>query len=145
MKPTICTARRTTNNQAAMNSENNTCCSCAGKVAWAVAVIGAILIVVFLDRELKRYTAPPPLDAGRAEERSKTLAEIHNTEASDLDHTGWMDPTKGLVRLKIDDAMKLMEQKWKDPAAARKDLIARTEKANPPPPPPPPAKKSEFE
>ena len=128
-----------------MNSENNTCCSYAGKVAWAVAVIGAILIVVFLDRELKRYTAPPPLDAGRAEERSKTLAEIHNTEASDLDHTGWMDPTKGLVRLKIDDAMKLMEQKWKDPAAARKDLIARTEKANPPPPPPPPAKKSEFE
>jgi hypothetical protein len=128
-----------------MNSENNTCCSCAGKVAWAVAVIGAILIVVFLDRELKRYTAPPPLDAGRAEERSKTLAEIHNTEASDLDHTGWMDPTKGLVRLKIDDAMKLMEQKWKDPAAARKDLIARVEKANPPPPPQAPPPKSQFE
>jgi len=128
-----------------MNSENNNCCSCAGKVAWAVAVIGAILIVVFLDRELKRYTAAAPIDAGRAEERSKTLAEIHNTEAADLDHTGWIDPTKGLVRLKIDDAMKLTEQKWKDPAAARKDLIARTEKANPPPPPPPPAKKSDFE
>jgi hypothetical protein len=126
-----------------MNSENNNCVSnCAGKVAWAVAVIGAIFIVVFLDRQLKRSTAAPPVDAGRAEERAKALAEIHNTEADELGHTGWIDPTKGLVRLKIEDAMKLTEQKWKDPAAARKDLIARVEKANPPPAPPP---KSQFE
>ena len=110
-----------------------------------MAVIGAILIVVFLDRELKKQTAAAPIDAGRAEERAKALAEIRNAEADALDHTGWIDPTKGLVRLKIDDAMKLVEQKWKDPAAARKDLIARVEKANPPPPPPPPPKKSDFE
>jgi hypothetical protein len=129
-----------------MNSENKNCCSnCAGKVAWAAAIIGAILIVVFLDRQLKSYTAAPPVNAARAAERAKTLAEIRNTEASDLDHTGYIDPTKGLVRLKISDAMALTEQKWKDPAAARKDLIARVEKANPPPPPPPPPKKSEFE
>jgi len=129
-----------------MNSENKDCCSnCAGKVAWAVAVIGAIFIVVFLDHELKKYTAAPPVDAGRAEERSKALAEIRNTEADALDHTGWIDQTKGLVRLKVDDAIKLTEQKWKDPAAARKDLIARVEKANPPPPPPAPPKKSDYE
>jgi hypothetical protein len=129
-----------------MNSENKDCCSnCAGKVAWAVAVIGAILIVAFLDRELKKSTAAPPIDAGRAEERAKTLAEIRNTEASDLDHTGWIDQTKGLVRLKIDDAKKLTEQKWKNPAAARADLISRVEKANPPPPAPTPPPKSEFE
>jgi hypothetical protein len=129
-----------------MNSENKDCCSkCAGKVAWAVAVIGAILIVAFLDHELKKYTAAPPVDAGRAEERAKALAEIRQTEAVALDQTGWIDQTKGLVRLKVDDAIKLTEQKWKDPAAARKDLIARVEKANPPPPPPAPPKKSEFE
>jgi hypothetical protein len=126
-----------------MNSENNNCSSnCAGKVAWAVAIIGAILIVCFLDRQLKRFVAAPPVDAGRAEERAKALAEIHNTEADRLDHTGWVDPTKGLVRLKIDDAMKLTEQAWKNPAKARADLMARVEKANPPPPPP---KKSDFE
>ena len=129
-----------------MNSENKDCCSnCAGKVAWAVAVIGAILIVAFLDRELKKSTAAPPIDAGRAEERAKTLAEIRNTEAEALDHTGWMDQTKGLVRLKIDDAMKLTEQKWKNPATARADLISRVDKANPPPPAPTPPPKSEFE
>lgn len=129
-----------------MNSENKDCCNnCAGKAAWAVAVIGAILAVVFINHQLKKQTAGPAVDAGRAEERAKALAEIHNTEADQLDHTGWVDSTKGLVRLKIDDAMKLTEQKWKDPAAARKDLIARVEKANPPPPPPPPPKKSDFE
>lgn len=126
-----------------MNSENNNCASnFAGKVAWAVAVIGAILIVVFLDRELKKYTAAPPVDAGRAEERAKALAEIHNAEADALDHTGWIDQPHGVVRLKIDDAMKLTEQKWKDPAAARKNMLSRVEKANPPPPPPP---KSAYE
>jgi len=49
------------------------------------------------------------------------------------------------VRLKIEDAMALTESKWKDPAAARTDLLARVEKANPPPPPPPPVKPSAFE
>src|ERR1700755_2625066 len=111
-----------------MNSETNNCCSCAGKIAYAVAVLGAILIVVFLDRELKKYTAAPPVNAGRAEERSKALAEIRNTEADALNNTGWIDPTKGIVRLKIDDAMKLAEQEWKNPAAARSDLIKRVEK-----------------
>jgi hypothetical protein len=128
-----------------MNSETNNSSSCASKLAYAVAVLGAILIVVFLDRELKKYTAAPAVNAGRAEERAKALAEIRNAENTALNDTGWIDPTKGLVRLKIEDAMKLAEQEWKNPAAARADLIARVEKANPPPPPPPPPVKSEFE
>jgi hypothetical protein len=128
-----------------MNSENKNCCSWGAGIAYAIAVLGAILIVVFLDRELKEHTAAPAVDAGRAEERSKALAEIRNTEADALNNTGWVDPTKGIVRLKIDDAMNLVEQEWKNPAAARSNLLERVEKANPPPPPPPPPKKSEFE
>src|SRR6185312_8963162 len=101
-----------------MNSENKSCCSCTAKVAYAIAVIGAILIVVFLDRQLKKYTAAPAVDAGRAEERAKDLAEIHNAEAEALNNTGWIDQSKGVVRLKIDDAMQLMEESWKNPPAA---------------------------
>lgn len=128
-----------------MNSETNKCCSCAGKLAYALAVIGAILIVVFLDRELKKYTQAPPVDAGRAEERAKALAEIRNAEADALNNTGWIDQSKGILRLKIDDAMQLMEREWKNPAAARSNMLARVEKANPPPPAPAPAKPSPFE
>jgi len=126
-----------------MNSENKNCCG--AKVAYAIAVLGAILIVVFLDRQLKKYTQAPPVDVNRAGERAKALAEIRETEQKALDETGWIDPVKGIVRLKIEDAMALTESKWKDPAAARTDLLARVEKANPPPPPPPPVKPSAFE
>lgn len=128
-----------------MNSETKNSCGCTAKTAWALAVIGALLIVVFLDRQLKKYTAPPPVDAGRAEERAKDLAEIRNAESEALTKTDWIDPTKGIVRLRIDDAMKLMEEEWKDPAAGRADLLSRVEKANPPPPPPAPAKPNPFE
>ena len=89
-----------------MNSETQNCSNCASKLAYAAAVLGAILIVVFLDRELKKYTAAPAVNAGRAEERAKALSEIRNTEADALNNTGWIDPTKGLVRLKIDDAIR---------------------------------------
>ena len=128
-----------------MNSENKTCCGCGAKCAYAVAILGAIFIVVFLNRQLKHHLQAPAIEVNRAEERAKALAEIRNTEKDALDNSGWIDQSKGIVRLKIDDAMALTESKWKDPAAARSDLLARVEKANPPPPPPPPAKKSEFE
>jgi hypothetical protein len=49
------------------------------------------------------------------------------------------------VRLRVDDAIKLAEREWQNPAAARSNLIARVDKANPPPAPPPPPKPSVFE
>ena len=59
--------------------------------------------------------------------------------------TGWVDPTKGIVRLRIEDAMKWVEQEWgRDPAAARSNLISRVEKATALPPKVP-EKPSQFE
>jgi hypothetical protein len=132
-----------------MNSENKSCCNCTGKAAYAIAIIGAFLIVGFLVREMKKYMQAPPLNANRAAERAKALSEIRDAEADALNNTGWINPATGIVRLRIDDAMQLLEREWNDkskgPAAARADLIARVEKANPPPPPPAPAKPSAFE
>ena len=129
-----------------MNSENKNCCDCTAKVAYAIAVLGALLIVAFLDHELKKHTQAPPVDEGRAEERAKDLAEIRNGEADALNNTGWIDQSKGIVRLRIDDAMSLMLETWgKNPAAGRSNMLARAAKAYPPPPPPKPQPKSEFE
>jgi hypothetical protein len=129
-----------------MNSETKSSHNCAGKAAYAIAIIGAILIVVFINRQLKQYTRPPAIDEGRAEERAKALAEIRNAEADALNNTGWIDPTKGVVRLRIDDAMNLMLQTWGTNAAAgRANLLERVAKANPPPPPQAPPPKSAFE
>jgi hypothetical protein len=114
-------------------------------MAYAIAVVGAFLIVAVLVWEMKKYTQAPALNADRAAERAKALAEIRADEADKLDNTGWIDATKGVVRLRVADAMKLMEREWHNPAAGRSNLIARVEKANPAPPPPPKPKPSEFE
>jgi hypothetical protein len=115
-------------------------------MAYGIAILGAILIIVFINHQLKQYTKAPAIDEGRAEERAKNLAEIRNAEDDALNHTGWVDPSKGVVRLRIDDAMNLMLQTWGTNAAAgRANMLERDAKANPPPPPPPAQPKSAFE
>ena len=128
--------------QRVMREDNQ---NCRSRCAYATAVVGAFLIVGLLVWAMRHYVQVPPLNANRAAERAKALGEVRAADADALQNTAWIDRSKGLVRLRVDDAMQLVEREWKDPAAARANLIARAEKANPPPPPPPPAKKSEFE
>ena len=127
-----------------MNSESNNCCECKTKTAWCVAVVGAFLIVGALVCVMRRYTHTEPLNANRAAERAAALKELRATEADALTSVAWIDQGKGLVRLPISEAMKLVEREWQNPAAARAKLIDREEKASFVPPPPPP-KPSAFE
>src|SRR5215216_7900347 len=98
-------------------------------LAYLVGILGAFLIVGILIWAMQRYTRPEPLGADRAAVRTKALAELRGAEAQALETTGWIDQGKGLVRLRIEDAMKLVERQWQNPAAARSNLIARVEKA----------------
>lgn len=103
-----------------------------------LAIVGALLIVLVLIWAMRQFMQPPPLNQNRAAERAKALAELRAQEHQDLSTAGWIDQNKGLVRLPIDEAMKIVEREWGHNApAARSNLIARVEKANPPPPPPP--------
>lgn len=126
-----------------MNSETNDY-STKGKSAYFVAVLGAFLIMAGLVWAMRHYTAVEPINATRAAERAKALGELRAAESEALNHAGWIDQTKGLVRLPISVAMELAERQWQNPAAARSNLIARVEKATFVPPPPP-AQPSEFE
>jgi hypothetical protein len=117
----------------------------AGRMAVAAAALGAFLIVAALVWAMRHYTQVPELNANRAAERSQALAELRAAEAHAIQNVGWVDQGKGIVRLRVEDAVRLVEQRWgTDPAAARKDLIARVEKATAQPPAAP-AKPSEFE
>jgi hypothetical protein len=70
---------------------------------------------------------------------------LRAAEAEALNNTAWLDQPKGIVRLRIEDAMKMVEQEWgHNPAAARSNLMARVEKATAPPPKVP-EKPSQFE
>src|SRR3974377_1750252 len=100
--------------------------------AYLAGILGSFLIVAALVWAMHRYTQPPPLGEDRAAARAKALGELRATEADALEHAGWVEQTKGIVRLPIEEAVKMIEQDWGP--AARSNLISRVEKATAPPP-----------
>jgi hypothetical protein len=92
----------------------------------------------------RRLVTPPDLNAERVAERYKALEEVravaHQAQAS----PAWINREKGIVRLPIPVALELAEREWKNPAAARSNLIERVRKANEAPPAPP-AQPSPYE
>src|SRR5260221_11280939 len=125
-----------------MNSDTNTERSA---LAYLVVVLGAFLIVAGLVWAMRHYTQPGPLGEDRAAVRAKTLMELRAAETEALNTTGWVDPAKGLVRLRIEDAMRWVESEWgKNPGAARSNLMTRVDKATALPPKQP-EKPSQFE
>ena len=89
-----------------------------------VSVIFAVLAVA-----VKLTLNAPAIDADRAAERSKALAEIRISEENSLTSAATIDAPRGIVRLPIETALQLAAQKWQNPSAARADLNARAEKA----------------
>ena len=113
-------------------------------LAYLIAIVGSLLLVAGLVWAMQRYTQPPPLGEDRIALRKKALADLRAAEASELESYGWVDQAKGVVRLPINEAMKLALRDWQNPVAARSNLVARVEKATAVPPPAP-AKPSAFE
>lgn len=104
---------------------------------YVIGILGSLLIVAGLVWVMHRYTQPAPLGEDRKALRAKNLAELQAADKEALNNTAWIDQSKGLVRLRIEDAMTLVERAWQNPPAARSNLIARVEKATFVPPPPP--------
>ena len=125
--------------------KSDSCCAAKGRAgAYVLAVIGAFLVMVALVGLMRHYTKTPPIGAERAQERIKNLKEMRAANYEAMHNYAWQDQAKGLVRLPVDRAMELTLQEWKNPAAARSNLIARMEKATAPAPKAP-EKPSEFE
>ena len=122
-----------------MNAENVNRASSA-----VTGFIVASLIFVALAVVVKFAISVPAIDADRNAARAKALAEIRATEDKSLNTAGWIDQSRGIVRLPIETAMQVAAQAWKNPAQARADLISRQETASKPAPVVP-AKPSVFE
>jgi hypothetical protein len=113
--------------------------------AYAVGILGSFAILAGLAWAIQHYTRPASLGEDRAAVRAKALMELRAAEAEALAHAGWVDPVKGIVRLPIEEAMRLVERDWgQNSSAARSNLIARVEKATATSPKPP-EKPSQFE
>ena len=110
----------------------------------ATGFIVGSLIFIGLFVAVKLSVQVPAIDADRNAVRAKALAEIRATEEKSLNTAGWIDQSRGIVRLPIDTAMQEAAQAWQNPAQARADLISRQQKASAPAPVAP-AKPSAFE
>lgn len=133
-----------------MSHPTKPCCGtpgnwCKGRLFfYSLVILGAFLIVGWLVWAVIHYTKPAPLTEDRAALRRKNLAELRAANTEALNHYDWIDQTRGIVRLPIDQAMKLTVQEWQNPAAGRSNLIARVGKATAPLPKAP-EKPSQFE
>jgi len=102
--------------------------------AYVVAGLGAFLIVAVLVWQTHRLVQPPPLAEDRAAVRRKNLVEVRSADAQALSTAGWVDQARGIVRLPLEEALRLAEREWQDPAQARSNLMARLRKATAPAP-----------
>ena len=113
---------------------------------WPIGLgfLAASFLFAILVLAVRHSMRVPAIDADRAAERAKDLADIRATEVQALDNPGWLDQPRGIVRLPIDVAMQMAAREWQNPAVARTNLIAREEKATAPAPVVP-AKPNAFE
>jgi hypothetical protein len=110
----------------------------------AIAFIVGSLVFIVLAVAVKALTTVPDIDADAGAKRSQALTQIRANEYTNLTEIGWVDQSRGIVRLPIATAMQAAEQAWQNPAQARADLIAREKRAMAPAPVVP-VKPSAFE
>jgi hypothetical protein len=127
-----------------MNSDMNNVNQVIRASGAAIGFIVACLIFIVLAAIVKFSVAVPAVDADRDAACAKALAEIRATEDKSLATAGWIDQSRGTVRLPIETAMQITAQAWQNPAQARADLQSRQENAGKPAPVAP-AKPSAFE
>ena len=96
----------------------------------AIGFIVAIILFASFAVVVKIGVNVPAIDANRATDCSKALAEMRSAEEKSLNTLGWADQSRGVVRLPIETAMQQTAQAWQNPAAARVGLNARQEKAS---------------
>jgi hypothetical protein len=98
-------------------------------------IFGSLVFIVLV--VIVRFSATvPTIDANRGAALSSALSEIRSNEVVSLESPGWIDRSRGIVRLPIQKAMQLTEFYWQQPAAGRNELIMRSQKATAPAPKP---------
>ncbi len=107
-----------------------------GRALRALGIWGLLLLPALVVMVMIRATRAPAIDADRVRERYEFLREVRQAESNALQQYAWQDRAREIVRVPIDRAFELVLAEWRDPAAARSNLIERVEKATAPLPNP---------
>jgi hypothetical protein len=113
-------------------------------VVFVIFITAAFLALPALMYRERHKAHAQPIGFARAEERSKALNDVKTNGIATLDSYDWRRKDQGIVRIPIERAKQLTVQEWQNPAAARKEMLARVAKSFAPAPKQP-EKKSEYE
>lgn len=111
--------------------------SSSQKAVSFLGILGAFLVVGLLIYVMKQTVPAPALNEARVKERKAALAELRDASAKAMNSYEVVDPNTNSVRLTVERAMELTIEEYKNPGAARSNLVAKAERANIPPPKPP--------
>lgn len=117
-------------------NQTKNCGSCSKTCLTVVVCVATFLLMGFLVNRMVKLTRPEPVGVARATERSVEGAKIRNEGAEKSKSWGLVDAPRGIVRLPVEDAVKLTLEGYKDAAKFKADLAARLEKASVAPPKP---------
>jgi hypothetical protein len=120
-----------------MENVNSNCNSKCGKTCLTIVVcVATFLLMGFLVNRMVKLTRPEPVGVARATERAVEGAKIRAEGVEKSKSWGLVDAPRGIVRLPVEDAVKLTLEGYKDAAKFKADLAARLEKASVAPPKP---------
>lgn len=103
------------------------------KIAWLIGTLAAFGLFVVIGIYSKRMARDyPDYDQERAAQRYATLAQVRHDEQALISTADWVDPSKGVIRIPIEEAMtKEIDTLKTQPAAMGAEIPA----AAPPAPP----------
>ncbi|HNQ89531.1 MAG TPA: hypothetical protein PKM73_13015 [Verrucomicrobiota bacterium] len=93
------------------------------------AAVGVLLIPGGLAWQVAKRTRAPAIDQARAELRQANWVALCAENRQALTTYGWIDRSRGILRLPVDRAIELSLDLWKDPEAGRSNLLERLAKA----------------
>jgi len=108
---------------------------------YGIVIFAAFFFMFYLVRGMYHEQPYQPINADRALARKKARTELTAKATEALNTAGWVDQNKKIVRLPVGRAMALTIEAYKNPEAARSNLITRVQKASAPAP----AQPSPFE
>jgi len=100
----------------------------------ALAFLIAAVLFAMLAVIVKCSVKVPAITADRDAAIAQALFQIRTNEAAALDNPGWIDQSRGIVRLPVETAMQITARDWRNPEAARSNLIQRAANAAAPAP-----------
>ena len=96
---------------------------------YGLVIAACFFVMFYMVRSAYRESNPQPLNHARALERAKVRTQVTGVAVSNLTTVGWVDVAKGIVRLPINQAMKMTVEAYQNPEAAHSNLLARSKQS----------------